>query len=50
MWTGTTKNSQSVMVCPELLKHVSKEAEGQVLLLKSVRQARTERALAGRDA
>ena len=50
MWTGATKDNQHVMVCPLLLKYVAKEAESQVLLLKSVRKAREERALAGRDA
>ena len=50
MWTGATKDNQNVMVCPALLRYVSKEAETQVNLLKSVRKAREERALAGRDA
>ena len=50
MWTGATKDNQNVMVCPALLKYVSTDAERQVLLLKSVRKAREERALAGRDA
>ena len=50
MWTGATKDNQNVMVCPALLKYVSTEAERQVLLLKSVRKAREECALAGRDA
>ena len=49
MWTGATKDNQNVMVCPALLRYVSKEAESQVILLKSVRKAREERALAGRD-
>ena len=49
MWTGATKDNHNVMVCPALLKYVSKEAESQVMLLKSVRKAREERALAGRD-
>ena len=50
MWTGATKDNQNVMVCPALLRYVSEEAESQVTLLKSVRKAREERALAGRDA
>ena len=49
LWTGATKDNQHVMVCPALLKFISKEAESQVLVLKSVRKAREERALAGRD-
>ena len=49
MWTGANKDNQNVMVCPALLKYVSREAESQVNLLKSVRKAREERALAGRD-
>ena len=47
--TGATKDNQHVMVCPALLKFISKEAESQVMVLKSVRKAREERALAGRD-
>ena len=49
MWTGATKDNQHVMVCPALLKYVSREAESQVLLLKSVRKAREERVLAGHN-
>ena len=49
LWTGATKDNQHVMVCPALLKYVSKEAESQVLELKATRKAREERALAGRD-
>ena len=49
LWTGATKDNQHVMVCPALLKYVSREAETQVTLLKSVRKAREECALAGRD-
>ena len=50
MWTGATKDNQDVTVCQASLKHVSREVESQMFLLKSARKAREERVLAGRDA
>ena len=38
----------TAMVAPELIPHISKEAEREVLILKQIRKARGERASASR--
>ena len=46
LFTGKHKEYGNIMISPELLEYVSKEAEKEVNVMKQVRKAREERALA----
>ena len=49
LFTGKHKEYGNVMISPELLAYVAQEAEKEVSVMRQVRKAREERALACRD-
>ena len=49
LFTGKHKEYGNVMISPELFAYVAQEAEKEVSVMKQVRKAREERALARRD-
>ena len=50
LFTGKHKEYGNIMISPELLEYVAKEAEKEVNVMKQVRKAREERALSRKDA